>query len=138
MWFVVIGYAKLERHTARTATTWRSYEQTWTVKKVCVQLKFDHLFFSPFHSSCPYLWKLDQCNSSLLWKLDLSKLLLHSWTPNRGMISLRSVFMCIDEIITEILTIEEINNTRILLLEVSWNVKLCLLEVSSLKDAINK
>jgi hypothetical protein len=46
--------------------------------------------------------------------------------------------MCIDEIITEILTIEEINNTRILLLEVSWNVKLCLLEVSSLKDAINK
>jgi len=35
VWFVLIGYAKLERHIARTATTWRSYEQTWTVKKVC-------------------------------------------------------------------------------------------------------
>jgi len=45
--------------------------------------------------------------------------------------------MHIDEIRTEILTIEEIN-TRVLLLYVSWNMKLFLLEVNSLKDAINK
>lgn len=44
----LVGYAKLEWHIAGTATTWRPDEQTWTVKKVCVQLISDHYSFLHF------------------------------------------------------------------------------------------